>query len=183
MALPRPDNQRRRRTVERPSEAATGSSRRIVNRVRRDPAAARSRSGSLVSRPDRAKPGGTLLTPTPARTSCRSPFDLIEGDASRRGDLLFPGVRGPALGRDRCAAQSDTPPGRRALRVEQVGDEQHPVVSGDRVGAASRTGGSSPGSMIGSDPVTADQEEIPCSTRCPGSLWRRNDHRRWDGVR
>ena len=31
-------DRRRRRTIERPIEAATGSSRRIVNRVRRDPA-------------------------------------------------------------------------------------------------------------------------------------------------
>jgi hypothetical protein len=41
----------------------------------------------------RAKPGGTLLTPTPARPSCRSPFDPIEGDAPRRGDLLVPDGR------------------------------------------------------------------------------------------
>ena len=36
--MPRPDDGRRRPAGERPSEAATGSSRRIVNRVRRDPA-------------------------------------------------------------------------------------------------------------------------------------------------
>jgi hypothetical protein len=65
-------DRRRRRTVERPSEAATGSSRRIVNRVRRDPAAARSRSDVSESRPGRAKPGGTLLTPTPAEHPCCS---------------------------------------------------------------------------------------------------------------
>jgi hypothetical protein len=38
MVLFKPDDWHRRCTVERPSEAATGSSRRIVNRVRRDPA-------------------------------------------------------------------------------------------------------------------------------------------------
>jgi hypothetical protein len=59
-------NRRRRCTVERPSEAATGSSRRTSTGFAGTRLAARSRSGSLASRPGRAKPGGTLLTPTSA---------------------------------------------------------------------------------------------------------------------
>jgi hypothetical protein len=77
MVLFKPDDWRRRRTVERPSEAATGSSCRTSTGFA---GAARSSSGSPTSARGRAKPGGTLLTPTPARASCRSPFDPIEGD-------------------------------------------------------------------------------------------------------
>ena len=90
MALPRPDNQRRRRTVERPSEAATGSSRRIVNRVRRDPA------GSPVKEwiaGVTAGPGEAGWNPVDAHTrriSCRSPYDPIEGDAPGEGTFPFP---------------------------------------------------------------------------------------------
>ena len=77
------------RTVERPSEAATSLPTSIVNRVRRTV-----QPGQGVTYPKhgagRAKPGGTLLTPTSARPSCRSPFDSIEGDAPRRGDLPSP---------------------------------------------------------------------------------------------
>jgi hypothetical protein len=85
------------RPVERPSEAATGFITPDVNRVRRDPAAARPGAGRPAPSRGRAKPGGSLLTPTPARPSCRSPFDPIEGDAFRRGDLLLSG----GIGRDR----------------------------------------------------------------------------------
>ena len=93
MALPRPDNQRRRRTVERPSEAATGSSRRIVNRVRRDPAGSpvKERVADIGAGPGEA--GWNPVDAHTRRTSCRSPFDPIEGDAPRRGDLLLPSGR------------------------------------------------------------------------------------------
>ena len=93
MVLFKPDDWHRCRPVERPSEVATSSSRRIVNRVRRDPA------GSPVKEwiaGVTAGPGEAGWNPVDAhirRPSCRSPFDPIEGDAPRRGDLLFPGGR------------------------------------------------------------------------------------------
>ena len=80
----------RRCTVERPSEAATGSSRRIVNRVRRCSPVKEWIAGVT------AGPGEAGWNPVDAHTrrpSWRSPFDPIEGDAPRRGDLLFPGGR------------------------------------------------------------------------------------------
>ena len=90
MVLFKLDDWRRHRTGERPSEAATGSSRWIVNRVRRDPA-----GSPVIERVARtiAGPGEAGWNPVDAhtrRTSCRSPFDPIEGDAPRRGDLPFP---------------------------------------------------------------------------------------------
>ena len=93
MVLFKLDDWRRHRTGERPSEAATGSSRWIVNRVRRDPA-----GSPAIEQAARvgAGPGEAGWNPVDAhirRTSCRSPFDPIEGDAPRRGDLLFPGGR------------------------------------------------------------------------------------------
>ena len=86
-------NRRRRCTVERPSEAATGSSRRIVNRVRRDPAGSPVKEwiAGVTAGPGEA--GWNLVDAHTRRPSCRSPFDPIEGDALRRGDLLIPGGR------------------------------------------------------------------------------------------
>jgi len=107
-------DRRRRRTGERPSEAATGSPRSIVNRVRRDPAG--SPVIGWVARAI-AGPGEGGWNPVDAhtrRTSCRSPFDPIEGDASRRGDLPFPGGRaGTPVATEASLAASVSPSPRR----------------------------------------------------------------------
>src|SRR4051794_25362492 len=84
---------RQRCTVERSSEAATGSPTSDVNRVRRDPA------GSPVKEwvaGVTAGPGEAGWNPVDAhihRTSCRSPFDPIEGDAPGEGTFSSPGGR------------------------------------------------------------------------------------------
>jgi hypothetical protein len=82
-------NRRRRCTVERPSEAATGSSRRTSTGFAGTRLAARSRSGSLASRPGEA--GWNPADARIRRTSCRSLFDPIEGDAP--GEGTFPDSR------------------------------------------------------------------------------------------
>jgi hypothetical protein len=127
-------DQRRRRTVERPSEAATGSSRRIVNRVRRCSPVKEWIAGVT------AGPGEAGWNPVDAHTrrpSWRSPFDPIEGDAPRRGDhqpespfrkaerphstpaptlVTQPGGRGPWPEHPpaRCPGRRDPPPTGRA---------------------------------------------------------------------
>jgi hypothetical protein len=77
-------------TVERPSEAATGSSRRTSTGFAGTRLAARSRSGPLASRPDRAKPGGTLLTPTPAEHPADPPSIPSKGMPPGEGTFPFP---------------------------------------------------------------------------------------------
>ena len=79
-------DRRRRRTIERPSEAATGSSRRIVNRVRRCSPVIKWVAGVT------AGPGEAGWNPVDVhtrRTSCHSPLDPIEGDAPGEG-TFFP---------------------------------------------------------------------------------------------
>ena len=79
-----------------------------VNRVRRCSPA---RSGSPAPSRGRAKPGGTLLTPTSARPSCRSPFDPIEGDAPpARGPSFSGGRTGTPVATETDLAASVEPP-------------------------------------------------------------------------
>jgi hypothetical protein len=87
-------DRRQRQTVERPSEAATGSSRRIVNRVRRDPA------GSPVKEwiaGVTAGPGEAGWNPVDAHT--RKTILPIPLRSHRRG---CPPARGPSLSRRPC---------------------------------------------------------------------------------
>jgi hypothetical protein len=126
MVLFKLDDWHRRCTVERPSEAATGSSRRIVNRVRR--------CSPVIERGARAiaGPGEAGWNPVDAhtrRTSCRSPFDPIEGDARPAraflpfSQIVLGGTPNPRQGHVRQALAEDAARilGDRALEGRPVG--------------------------------------------------------------
>jgi hypothetical protein len=89
MVLFKLDDWRRHRTGERPSEAATGSSRWIVNRVRRDPA-----GSPVIERVARtiAGPGEVGWNPVDAHTRQEHPADppSIPSKGMPPGEGTFP---------------------------------------------------------------------------------------------
>jgi len=88
MVLFKLDDWRRCRPVERPAEAATGSSRRTSTGFA---GAARLSSGLPAPLRDRAKPGGTLLTPTPADHPAAPPSIPSKGIPPGEGTFSSPG--------------------------------------------------------------------------------------------
>src|SRR3954447_12113093 len=87
--------------------------------------AARLSGGSLAPSRGRAKAGGTLLTPTPVEHPAAPPSIPSKGMPPGEGTFPFPAVVPEPLSPPRRASR---PQCRQALGVEQVRDEQHPVV-------------------------------------------------------